>query len=105
MLLAQPTLSAVEEATGWHVRPEGLCRDDVCLPLPSLDITSVVSALRRPLVHDAVEGLWVLGPAAGGQSLQTATAPPLVLPDLDGKPFDLASLHGSKVLLLAWASW
>jgi hypothetical protein len=28
-----------------------------------------------------------------------------VLPDFDGKPFDVASLRGRKVLLLAWASW
>jgi hypothetical protein len=25
--------------------------------------------------------------------------------DRDGKPFRLSSMHGRKVLLVAWASW
>ncbi|MEA3019919.1 MAG: Redoxin, partial [Actinomycetota bacterium] len=35
----------------------------------------------------------------------TAEAPELTLPDLDGNPFSLSTLHGQKVLLVAWASW
>jgi hypothetical protein len=111
LLLEQPRLELAEfeQRSGWHVRPEGLCRDDVCIPLASdaldgniLDITKVTG---MPVVHDAEVGLWALGPPASGQALASAVAPRLVLPDLDGRPFDLASLHGSKVLLLAWASW
>jgi peroxiredoxin len=37
--------------------------------------------------------------------LTTAVAPDLELPDKDGNPFKLSSLHGRKVLLIAWASW
>jgi hypothetical protein len=59
----------------------------------------------RPLLHDDVTGTWVLGPEGGGRALTTAVAPELVLPDLDGNPFRLSSLHGRKVLLVAWASW
>jgi hypothetical protein len=31
--------------------------------------------------------------------------PELVLRDFDGDAFDLASLRGRKVVLIAWASW
>jgi hypothetical protein len=31
--------------------------------------------------------------------------PDLTLPDVQGNPFSLRSLHGKKVLLIAWASW
>jgi hypothetical protein len=89
-----------------------LCRDEVCIPLPpavlqgdQLDITHMASAAGMPFVHDAEAGLWALGPPTSSHVLASARPPALVLPDLDGRPFDLAALHGSKVLLLAWASW
>jgi peroxiredoxin len=37
--------------------------------------------------------------------LTSAVAPELELPDRDGNLFKLSSLHGRKVLLVAWASW
>jgi hypothetical protein len=58
-----------------------------------------------PLVHDAEHGLWALGAEAGGRALKTAIAPELELPDFRGRPFRLSSLRGTKVLLVAWASW
>jgi hypothetical protein len=114
MLFEQAWIDAAtfERHSGWRLRPEGLCRADVCVPLPAgavhgpkLDITTAAERLGVPLVHDPGSGLWALGPPAGGKTLPSATAPDLVLPDLDGQPFDLATLHGRKVLVLAWASW
>jgi hypothetical protein len=61
--------------------------------------------LGMPLLQDEVTGRWVLGPEGGGRALTTAVAPQLELPNLDGNPFNLATLHGRKVLLVAWASW
>ena len=96
--------------TGWEAKPEGLCKGDRCVPLPrrtgpALDATVVSERLGMPLLHDDVTGRWVLGPEGGGRALTTAVAPDLELPDVDGNPFRLASLHGKKVLLVAWASW
>jgi hypothetical protein len=96
--------------TGWEAKPEGLCKGDQCVPVPggtggSLDARVLSERLRMPLLHDDVTGTWVLGPEGGGRALTTAVAPELVLPDLDGNPFRLSSLHGKKVLLVAWASW
>lgn len=101
--------AALAARTGWVVKPEGACKGDVCVPLPSGPLTADVLSERlgMPLVHDSEHGVWALGPETGfgGRALTTAEAPDLVLPDVDGRPFALRSLRGQKVLLLAWASW
>jgi hypothetical protein len=106
--------TAFEARTGWAIKPEGACKGDVCVPLPDdvrtadgkLDATVLASRLGMPLLHDEATGRWALGPSSvTGRALDTATAPELELPDLDGNPFKLSSLHGKKVLLVAWASW
>lgn len=105
---------AFADGTGWALKPEGACRGDICVPLPPevrgddgrVDVGIAAERLRMPLVHDDEHGLWALGPATvTGTALATAEAPELTLPDLDGNPFDLATLRGRKVLLVAWASW
>ena len=97
---------ALADALGWSVQPEGLCRDGVCIPLSGArTATAVAQALQMPLVHDPDVNLWAVGPPAAPHAIQSAEAPNLKLPDLDGRLFELASLRGSKVLLLAWASW
>jgi hypothetical protein len=99
-----------ERRTGWTLKPEGACRDDRCVPLPGVagdpvDVRVLAEELHMPLVHDEAAGLWALGPAAGGRALTSAVAPELELPDPSGAMFRLDSLHGQKVLLVAWASW
>jgi hypothetical protein len=100
--------------TGWEIKPEGACSGDTCVPLPPgttgpdgrLDASALSQSLGMPLLHDEVHGFWALGPAsATGRTLSTAIAPDLTLPDADGNPFSLSTLHGRKVLLVAWASW
>lgn len=116
MILDQLALdpAALAARTGWTVKPEGACKGEVCVPLPEnagtgagvLDATVVAERLGMPLLHDEGHEVWALGPASvTGRSLDTAVAPELVLPDVDGNPFRLSSLHGKKVLLVAWASW
>jgi hypothetical protein len=100
----------LERRTGWAIKPEGACKGDICVPLPSgagdrLDARVLAERLGMPLIHDEASGLWSLGPESGGQALTSAQAPELVLPDVDGREFRLSSLRGSKVLLVAWASW
>jgi hypothetical protein len=57
------------------------------------------------LVHDEAHGLWALGPPAGGRALTSAELPEIVLPDRHGAPFAISSLRGTKVFMIAWASW
>jgi hypothetical protein len=108
------TPEELERITGWELKPEGACRGDVCVPLPPLDtdaegridVAVVAERLGMPVAHDEAHGLWALGPRSGDRRvLESARVPELVLPDFDGDAFDLASLRGRKVVLVAWASW
>jgi hypothetical protein len=103
-----------EAATGWAIKPEGACQDDVCVPLPELardaegriDAQVVADRLGMPIAHDERHGLWAIGPRSGDRKvLDSARMPELVLPDFDGGAFDVATLRGRKVVLIAWASW
>jgi hypothetical protein len=108
------TPEELEQATGWSLEPEGACKDGVCVPLPPLvadadgrlDVTVVVERLGMPIARDDAHGRYALGPPSGNRRvLEDARMPDLVLPDFDGTPFDLTSLRGKKVVLVAWASW
>lgn len=107
---ARISAAELERATGWQLKPEGLCRDDRCVPFPNassdgIALADVTHALGMPLVVDQAHGLWALGPEAGGSALASAMLPEIELPDIDGQPFRLSSLRMRKVLLVAWASW
>jgi hypothetical protein len=104
------TPEQLQARTGWELKPEGLCKADRCVPLPDapgehIDIGVLAERLGMALVQDEAHGLWALGPESGGRALLSAEMPDLTLPDRDGNPFSLSSLLGTKVLLLAWASW
>jgi hypothetical protein len=108
------TAEEFEELTGWEIKPEGACLDDVCVALPPLDadaegrvdVTVVAERLGMPVAHDETHGLWALGPRSGDRHvLDSVRMPELVLPDFAGNAFDVASLRGRKVVLMAWASW
>jgi hypothetical protein len=96
----------LERRTGWAIKPEGACRGEVCVPLPGpFDVRELARRLRMPLVADEAHGLWALGPQAEGHSLTSAELPEIVLPDRNGEDFALRSLRGTKVFMIAWASW
>lgn len=114
MLLDAPRVSraTLERTTGWELTPRGACRGDVCVPLngaglngEQVDLLAFAQAMQMPLVEDREAGLWALGPQAGGAALTSVEMPDLVLPDVRGGTFDLRSLRGTQVLLVAWATW
>lgn len=114
MILTSPrvTVGALEARTGWELNERGACRGEVCIPLSDatiedgiVDVDLLAEQMSMPIVRDRRHGLLALGPASGGQALSSAVSPPLSLPDLNGDLFDLASLRGQKILLVAWASW
>jgi hypothetical protein len=109
------TLTAAEFAagTGWDPKPQGLCRGEVCVPAPgslradgTVDVAAAAGRLGMPIVRDEAHRVTAVGPGSTtGRTLSTAAAPDPELIDRDGNPFHLSSLHGRKVLLVAWASY
>jgi hypothetical protein len=97
--------------TGWELKPKGACKADRCVPLTGAPAQGPVPAsllaerLGMALVHDPARGLWALGPEAGGRALLSAQMPELELPDRHGRDFSLRSLRGTRVVMIAWASW
>ncbi len=110
--------AAIEQATGWRWKPEGLCHGDLCVPLPTqaaaelvrdgrLDLAAMWRRSGQPVVHDRASRHWVFGTGAAQRraALATLQAPDFELPDLDGRAHRLSHYRGRKVLLATWASW
>jgi hypothetical protein len=103
-----------ERATGWTLKPEGMCRDTLCVPLPAtalrdgrVDFAAFWRTLDNVVLSDDAGEIWVLGAGADArnQTLAGLVAPDISLPDLDGVPHRLSDLRGKKVFLATWASW
>jgi hypothetical protein len=108
------TADDAARATGWMLKPEGMCQADLCVPLPAdavcdgrIDVAAFWQMLGRPVVHDAANETWVLGASADERNTALAglIAPDFTLPDLAGVPHTLSALRGNKVFLSTWASW
>jgi peroxiredoxin len=107
----------LEAATGWVLKPEGLCRGDVCVPVRDraalvddagrIDLAAFASALGRVSAIDAAAGVAVLGDGAAGrrQALESLEAPDVALTGLAGEPRHLSEWSGQKRAIVAWASW
>ncbi len=93
--------------TGWDIKPEGACKGEVCVPLPDgYSALHAADRLGMAVVGDDASGLWAFGPESlSGRALVTAQAPDVALPDLDGNEFQLSSLRGQKVVVVAWAPY
>ena len=107
--------ASLGELTGWELKPEGLCRDDVCVPVRDPDLTvdgaidasRFAAALARPVVVDAANGVVALGERSADRRgpIEAGVAPDFTLPQLAGGTFTFSSLGRRKKLLLAWSSW
>ncbi len=107
-----------DAATGWVAKPEGLCRGEVCVPLPvgrerefvdggRINLAALWRHLGRPTVRSDRGHAWVLGESAGERkaALASLEAPDFTLPDPSGRMRRLSDYRGKKVFLVTWASW
>jgi len=110
------TAGDIAVALGWELKPEGLCRGDVCVPVRAdaqvgdgdrIDLGSVASVLGMATMVDEQAGLVaVSSPAADRRAaLKGRVAPGFALPDLDGNLRTLEEFKDRKRLLIAFASW
>lgn len=109
----------LQAATGWELKPQGLCREERCVPVPParrdqfvragdmVNLAALARELGQPVVHDDPHALWFFGESADTRrnTLASLKAPDFTLPDIDGNLHSLSDYRGSKVLLLSWASW
>jgi len=105
---------SLTDATGWELKPEGLCRDDVCVPVPD-DVRAAATddavALWRHLgwpvatTGDAADAY--LGEPVSARAAARAgePAPDFALRDLAGVEHRLRDHRGKKVFLASWAPW
>ena len=103
-----------EKVTGWTLKPEGMCRADLCVPLPAsalrvndVDVAAFWTKLGGPVIASVQRDVWALGAPAEERNtaLEGLEAPDFALPDIDGVPRRLSELRGKKVFLATWASW
>ena len=115
------SLSDLTAATGWKLKPEGACLEEICIPLPDgqrgrflrgdgaetrFNLAALANHVGQPVIHDAKHDLWYFGTEwAGGEGPSTRTAPDFTLPDTEGRMHSLSDQRGKKVLLATWASW
>jgi len=106
----------LEPAVGWTLRPEGLCRGNVCVQVQDPDalhvdgaisLRAVADSLRRPYAMSADPAVAVLGESSEAldPSLLDHRAPAFTLPDVNGNDVSLEDFAGRKRMLLAWSSW
>ena len=111
----------LEQATRFEVKPQGVCRDQLCFPLPKareaqfvrknsgktwFNLTGFAQLTQQPVAHDAALSAWYFGLRADQrQGLASLEAPNFTQPDKGGKMHSLADFRGKKVLLVTWASW
>jgi hypothetical protein len=102
------------KATGWTLKPEGMCLAERCVPLPTaavkgdrVDVAAFWTKLGGPVVAAENGEVWALGAPADERNtaLEGLAAPDFTLPDVDGTPRTLSQLRGKKVFLATWASW
>jgi hypothetical protein len=106
----------VAATLGWELKAQGLCKDEVCIPVRDaaelsddggVDLAVLARLTGQPLALDAGEGVgcFASSPQERAAELTSLEAPDFTLPDLSGKPHSLSQYRGKKVLLVAYASW
>jgi len=115
------TTADLKRAIGFELKPQGVCRDELCFPMPKsreqefvrrraakswFNLVAFAQLVQQPIAHDEAFSIWYFGLRSDQrQVLSSLKAPDFTLPDMNGKTHSLSDFRGKKVLLLTWASW
>lgn len=116
------TTNDLTRATRFVIKPQGVCRDQLCFPLPKsrkaefvskkgatmwFNLSEFARLIKQPFAFDQKNGVWYFGARTEEQNdyLASLEAPDFTLPDLNNKLHSLSDFRGKKVLLVTWASW
>jgi len=108
--------SELEKFTGWQLKPQGLCIDEICVPVhdssaltdgKNIDLVEFARLTNQNIVIDQQRKIAALGEHADSrsQSMATLDAPDFKLPDVHGRQVSFSDFNRRKRLLLAWSSW
>jgi hypothetical protein len=108
-------------ATRFELKPQGVCRNELCFPVPKarsaefvrksssktfFNLVAFAQLVNQPVAHDAKLSTWYFGLRSDQRDgLASLQAPDFTLPDMAGKTHSLSEFRGKKVLLVTWASW
>jgi len=115
------TTGDLTRATRFELKPQGVCRDQLCFPVPKarssefvrkdsgkalFNLLAFAQLVKQPVAHDEALSTWYFGQRADQRDgLSSLQAPDFTLPDMAGKMHSLSDFRGKKVLLVTWASW
>lgn len=110
------SLADFARATGWQLKPEGLCIDEICVPIreanrltdgASIDLVEFARVTKQNIVFDRQRQVAALGERADSrsESMSSLLAPDFKLPDIHGRQVSFSDFNRRKRLLLAWSSW
>jgi hypothetical protein len=115
------TTADLERATGFEIKPQGVCRGALCVPVPKsrrqeflrkdsgktwFNLSAFAALVQQPVAHEAALATWYFGLRGDQrQGLASLQAPDFTLPDMQGKMHSLRDFRGKKVFLVTWASW
>lgn len=115
------TTADLTRATRFELKPQGVCRDQLCFPVPKaranefarkgsgatlFNLVAFAKMVSQPVVTDEKTSTWYFGLRSDQrQGLASLQAQDFSLPDMAGKLHSLSDFRGKKVLLITWASW
>ena len=115
------TTADLTRATRFELKPQGVCRDQLCFPVPKarasefvrkssgatlFNLLAFAQLVSQPAAHDEALSTWYFGLRSDQrQGLASLRAPDFALPDMAGKLHSFSDFRGKKVLLVTWASW
>ena len=107
-------------ATGWQMKPQGMCLGEMCVPLPDDKVEEWIAdaedwvwmcysefadMIGQQYARDG--DVWSLGsvPDVRRSGLEIGIAPDFEVTERSGDTLRLSDFRGRKVVLFTWASW